>query len=68
MFKKLKNLFHRHKFKTLSTRDYVTRGIMCMNDGGGFAYTEKGKKIIKICKCGYSIYKKVDIIRKREGE
>ena len=62
IFKKLKNLFHKHKFKTLSTRDYFVKGIMCAEDGS-FGYERKEKEITKICKCGYKLY-----LREREGE
>ena len=68
MFKKLKKLFHIHKFKTLSPRNYSVRGIMCTEDGGGFIYTETGKEIVKICKCGYTTQEKINVIIKREEE
>lgn len=68
IFKKLKNLFyklfHKHKFKTLSTRDYSVRGI-ADDVRGSFGYTENGKEIKKICKCGYFTLQR--ITAKKEG-
>jgi len=68
MFKKLKKILHIHKFKTLSPRNYSSRGIMCTKGGGGFIYTETGKEIVHICKCGYYKQEKINVITKREGE
>jgi len=67
IFKKLKNLFHKHKFKTLPARDYSVRGI-AEDERGSFRYTENGKEIKKICKCGYFTLQKIDITTKKEGE
>ena len=68
MFKKLKKILHIHRFKTLSPRNYSSKGIMCTKGGGGFIYNETGEEIIKICKCGEYIINKKNVITKREGE
>ena len=65
MIKKLIKLFHKHKFKTLPPQDYFVNGIDT-SSRGAIAYQESGQKIIKTCKCGLTIERKINVIRKYE--
>lgn len=71
MFKKLKNLFHKHKFPILPViRYYSRRGIECrvgwnngdvreVTEARVDEYQETGRKIIRTCKCGLTIEDKI---------
>ena len=58
LFNKIKNLFHRHKYEE-TTVPRIVSGIECGADGARIFYQESYTELVKICKCGKIITKRV---------